>query len=208
MAIALNKTISDKNIADKRTWTDEEFMALSDGDRYELVNGELITVGNSGMEHGNLGAFLCGLLEIYARRTKLGATFDSSTAFTMKTGNKRSPDVSFVVKDRLQGLKKLPKGFFQGAPDLAVEIISPSNTFDEIHSKIVEYFESGSQLVWVIHPDEESILIYHKPQPDKLLQLSDTLDGETVVPGFTLLVADLFADLDFTTGESGSHPNQ
>ena len=192
MAIALDETISEK-----RNWTDEEFMALPDGDRYELVNGELIIVGNSGMEHGNLGAFLCGLLEIYARRNKLGSTFDSSTAFTMKTGNKRSPDVSFVAKDRLRGLKKLPKGFFQGAPDLAVEIISPSNTFDEIHTKIVEYFDSGSKLVWVIHPDEESVLVYHKPQPDKLLQRSDSLDGETIIPGFTVPFTELFADLDF-----------
>ena len=192
MAIAPDRTISEK-----RNWTDEEFMALPDGDRYELVNGELIIVGNSGMEHGNLGAFLCGLLEIYARRNKLGLTFDSSTAFTMKTGNKRSPDVSFVAKDRLRGLKKLPKGFFQGAPDLAVEIISPSNTFNEIHTKIVEYFDSGSKLVWVIHPDEESVLVYHKPQPDKLLQRSDSLDGETIIPGFTVPLTELFADLDF-----------
>ena len=196
MAIALDETISEK-----RNWTDEEFMALPDGDRYELVNGELIIVGNSGMEHGNLGAFLCGLLEIYARRNKLGSTFDSSTAFTMKTGNKRSPDVSFVAKDRLRGLKKLPKGFFQGAPDLAVEIISPSNTFDEIHTKIVEYFDSGSKLVWVIHPDEESVLVYHKPQPDKLLQRSDSLDGETIIPGFTVPLAELFADLSFLNEE-------
>jgi len=196
MAIAPDRTISEK-----RNWTDEEFMALPDGDRYELVNGELIIVGNSGMEHGNLGAFLCGLLEIYARRNKLGLTFDSSTAFTMKTGNKRSPDVSFVAKDRLRGLKKLPKGFFQGAPDLAVEIISPSNTFDEIHTKIVEYFDSGSKLVWVIHPDEESVLVYHKPQPDKLLQRSDSLDGETIIPGFTVPLAELFADLSFLNEE-------
>ena len=204
MAIALDKTISEK-----RNWTDEEFMALPDGDRYELVNGELVIVGNSGMEHGNIGAFLCGLLEIYVRRNKLGSTFDSSTAFTMKTGNKRSrsecttlsPDVSFIAKEHLKGLKKLPKGFFQSAPDLAVEIISPSNTFDEIHTKIVEYFDSGSKLVWVIHPDEESVLVYHKPQPDKLLQRSDTLDGETVIPGFTVPVAELFADLSFLDEE-------
>lgn len=196
MAIAPDRTISEK-----RNWTDEEFMALPDGDRYELVNGELIIVGNSGMEHGNLGAFLCGLLEIYARRNKLGSTFDSSTAFTMKTGNKRSPDISFVAKDRLRGLKKLPKGFFQGAPDLAVEIISPSNTFDEIHTKIVEYFDSGSKLVWVIHPDEESVLVYHKPQPDKLLQRSDSLDGETIIPGFTVPLTELFADLSFLNEE-------
>ena len=192
MAIALDETTSEK-----RNWTDEEFMALPDGDRYELVNGELIIVGNSGMEHGHFASVLNAFLTTFVLAHKLGVVCDSSTAFTMKTGNKRSPDVSFVAKDRLRGLKKLPKGFFQGAPDLAVEIISPSNTFDEIHTKIVEYFDSGSKLVWVIHPDEESVLVYHKPQPDKLLQRSDSLDGETIIPGFTVPLTELFADLDF-----------
>lgn len=183
--------------SEQKIWTDHEFMALPDNERYELVNGELVIVGNSGMQHGNVGAFLCGFLEIFVRTHKLGATFDSSTAFTMKSGNKRSPDVSFVAKERLRGLKKLPKGFFQGAPDLAVEIISPSNTFDEIHTKLMEFFESGSRLVWVINPDEESVLVYHQPQPDQLLRLQDYLEGEDVVPGFRLAVAELFTVLDF-----------
>lgn len=85
--------------------------------------------------------------KLYVRSKKLGVTCDSSTAFTMKSGNKRSPDISFISKQRLQGLKRLPKGFFQGAPDLAVEVISPNNTFEEIHSKLIEYFDSGSRLV-------------------------------------------------------------
>jgi len=183
--------------ADQKIWTDAEFMALPDGDRYELINGELINVGNSGMEHGNLGAFLAGAIEFHVRSRKLGATCDSSTAFTMKSGNRRSPDVSFVSKERLQGLKRLPKGYLQGAPDLAVEIISPSNTFEEIHDKIVEYFDNGSKLVWVIHPDEKSVLVYHQPEPDRLLRAADSLDGEAVIPDFLLPVADLFIELEF-----------
>ena len=107
----------------------------------------------------------------------------------------------FRCQRAFKGIEKIAQRFFQGAPDLAVEIISPSNTFDEIHTKIVEYFDSGSKLVWVIHPDEESVLVYHKPQPDKLLQRSDTLDGETVISGFTVPVAELFADLSFLDEE-------
>ncbi|GFZ90104.1 Uma2 family endonuclease [Okeania sp. KiyG1] len=75
------------------------------------------------------------------------------------------PDISFVSKDRLLGLKRLPKGYFKGTPDLAAEVISPNNTFEELHQKIVEYFENNCRLVWVINPDEKSVLIYHKPQP-------------------------------------------
>lgn len=184
--------------AGKKTWTDEDFMALpKDGGRYELVNGELVDRGNSGMEHGNIGIFLGGALEFHARSQKLGVTCDSSTAFSMKTGNKRSPDISFVSKVRLQGIKRLPKRFFDGAPDLAVEILSPNNTVNEIHEKIVEYFENNARLVWVIHPDEQFVLVYHSPQPDKLLRVGDSLDGENVVPGFILAIANLFTKLDF-----------
>jgi len=178
--------------------TDEEFMALpDDGDRYEVIDGELVNVGNSGMEHGNIGIFLGGLIEIFVRQHKLGVACDSSTAFKMKGGNKRSPDISFVSKERLVGLKRLPKGFFDGAPDLVVEIISPGNTFEEIHNKIEEYFESGTRLLWVIHPDERYVLVYHSPQPDRLLRGNDVLDGEDVILNFQVAVSELFITLDF-----------
>jgi Uma2 family endonuclease len=184
--------------SEPQVWTDEEFMALpEDGGRYELVNGEVVDVGNSGMEHGYISSVLNFYLSSYIFAAKLGVLCDSSTAFTLKTGNKRSPDVSFIAKQRLQGIKRLPKGFFQGAPDLVVEVISPSNTFEEIHNKLVEYFDNGCRLAWVIHPDEQSVLVYRQPQPDKLIKLGDRLEGEEVIPGFSLLVADLFAELDF-----------
>ena len=114
---------------EQKVWTDEAFMALpKDGHLYELVNGELVDMGNSGMEHGEIGSLLGGLLAIYVRQHKLGTVCDSSTAFALKNGNKRSrsgcmalsPDVSFVSRERLKGLKRPPRGFFQGSPDLAV----------------------------------------------------------------------------------------
>ena len=81
--------------------TDQEFQALSeDSSHYELINGEVVEMGNSGMEHSNITAYLCGVIELYARPKKLRVTCDSSTAFTFKSGNKRSPDISFVSKDR------------------------------------------------------------------------------------------------------------
>lgn len=67
---------------------------------------------------------------------KLGALFDSSTAFKMKNGNKRSPDISFFAKERLRGLDDLPIGFLEGAPDLVIEILSPTNTIEEIDEKL------------------------------------------------------------------------
>ncbi|MBW4516218.1 MAG: Uma2 family endonuclease [Timaviella obliquedivisa GSE-PSE-MK23-08B] len=191
--------ISGKTISiDQKTWTDEEFMALpKDGHRYELVNEALVDMGNSGMEHGYVACILVAVLTTFVQQNRLGAVCDSSTAFTLKTGNKRSPDVSFVARERLKGLKRPPRGFFQGSPDLVVEILSPGNTVEEIHEKIVEYFNNDTRLVWVIHPDEKYVLVYHSPEPDRLLRPHDQLEGEDVVPDFSMPVTDLFEEWDF-----------
>ena len=174
-------------------------MALSpDGHRYEIVNGELIDVGNSGALHGYVCSLLLAALASYSLSKKLGVVLDSSTAFKMKNGNRRSPDISFFAKKRLQGMTELPSGFLAGAPDLAVEVLSPGNTVEEIHEKLVEYFENGTRLAWVIHPSEHFALVYRCAQePDRLLKSVDCLDGEDVIPGFTLPVADLFQKLSF-----------
>ncbi len=182
----------------QQIWADQAFMALpDDGHRYEVVNGELVDMGNAGMEHGYIASILTIKLGGYIQINKLGAICDSSTAFTLKNGNKRSPDISFVSRDRLQGLSRPPRGFFQGSPDLVVEILSPGNTVEEMHEKIVEYFENETKLVWVIHPDERYVLVYHQPEPDQLLRTGNCLDGEEVVSGFSMSVSDLFEPWDF-----------
>jgi Uma2 family endonuclease len=184
---------------DKKVWTDEEFMALPhDGHRYEIVNGELIDMGNSGALHGNIAIILSSALFAVVNAQKLGALFDSSTAFKMSNGNKRSPDISFFAKERLQGMTELPTGFLEGAPDLVVEILSPGNTVEEIEEKITEYFDNGARLVWVISPTQHYVLVYRCAQePDRLLKSVDAFDGEEVIPGFTLSVAALFQPLSF-----------
>jgi Uma2 family endonuclease len=185
--------------SEKKDWTDEAFMSLpEDGHRYEIVNGELVDMGNSGALHGYLCSLILTALMGYVLPKKLGVILDSSTAFKLKSGNRRSPDISFFAKERLQGMTELPAGFLEGAPDLAVEVLSPGNTVEEIHDKLVEYFENGTRLVWVIHPNERYVLVYRSAQePDRLLKSSDVLDGEEVIPGFLLPVADLFQPLSF-----------
>ena len=180
----------------KKVWTDEEFMSLSADAAYEVVDGEPI-MANSGMEHGNIGAFLAGSLSFHVRKHKLGVVCDSSTGFRMKEGNIRSPDVSFVSRSRLQGWQRPPRGLFEGCPDLVIEILSPNDTVEAIHSKIVEYFDNQARLLWVVHPDAQYVLIYHTPQPDRILRGDDILDGEQIVPEFALKVSELFESLDF-----------
>ncbi|AFY62194.1 Uma2 family endonuclease [Synechococcus sp. PCC 6312] len=183
---------------ESKTWTDAEFMDLpSDGHRYELVNGEVVDMGNSGMEHGYFASILLAELTIFVRKNKLGAICDSSTAFTLKNGNKRSPDIGFIGRERLRGLSRPLRGFFEGAPDLVVEILSPGNTVEEMHQKIVEYFANGTRLLWKVDPSERSILVYHSSEPDQLLGMGDSLDGEDIVPGFSMAVNELFEAWDF-----------
>lgn len=181
----------------KRAWTAEEFMALSrEGHRYEIVDGKPIDMGSAGALHGYVCSLLLAALTPYVLSNKLGIVLDSSTAFKMKSGNWRSPDISFFAKERLQGMAELPTGFLEGAPDLAVEVLSPRNTVEEIHDKLVEYFENGSRLVWLVHPSEHYVLVYRSSQePDRLLKSVDFLEGEEVIPGFALPVAHLFQKL-------------
>jgi Uma2 family endonuclease len=182
-----------------KVWTDAEFMALpDDGNRYELVKGELINLGNSGALHGYIAIILSAALFALVTSRKLGVLLDSSTAFTMKNGNKRSPDIAFFAKERLQGLEELPTGFLEGAPDLVVEILSLGSTIAEIEDKIVEYFANGTRLLWVISPGQHYVLVYRSGyEPQRLLTSGDFLEGEEVVPGFTFPVADLFHKLSF-----------
>ena len=178
---------------------DAEFMALpDDGNRYELVKGELINMGNSGALHGYIAIILSAALFGLVTSRKLGVLLDSSTAFTMKNGNKRSPDIAFFAKERLQGLEELPTGFLEGAPDLVVEILSLGSTIAEIEDKIAEYFANGTRLLWVISPGQHYVLVYRSGyEPQRLLTSGDFLEGEEVVPGFTFPVADLFQKLSF-----------
>jgi Uma2 family endonuclease len=174
-------------------WTDDAFLHLPDGDRhYEILDGKLIDMGNSGALHGYVCSTLIILLGSYIREHKLGAVFDSSTAFTMASGNRRSPDIAFFAKERLRGMPLLPSGYLDGAPDLAVEVLSPGNTVAEIDDKLAEYFANGCRLAWIIHPLQGYVLVYrHAQQPDALLKGSDRLTGDDVVPGFAANVATL-----------------
>ena len=182
-----------------KVWTDAAFMSLADDAcGYEIVDGELVVMGNSGALHGYISIVLSSALFAIVSSQKLGVLFDSSTAFKMKNGNKRSPDISFFAKERLQGIEELPTSFLDGAPDLAIEILSPGNTVEEINTKIWEYFENGTRLVWVVNPIQHYVLVYRSAtEPDRLLKRGDFLDGEEIISEFTFPVADLFQRLTF-----------
>ncbi|HWQ34628.1 MAG TPA: Uma2 family endonuclease [Blastocatellia bacterium] len=177
-----------------KAWTDEELMALSgDGVKVELVNGEP-QMSQSTFIHGIIGARLIIELGAYVKNHNLGFVCDSSTAFWMKQGNTRAPDASFISRERFRG-RALPKKYMKGAPDLVVEVVSPNDVLIDLAKKMREYFDSGARLAWVINPEDQTVVVYHSPQPDYILKAGDSLDGEEIIPGFSMPVADVFAGL-------------
>ncbi|MGH7545780.1 MAG: Uma2 family endonuclease [Gemmatimonadota bacterium] len=104
----------------------------------------------------------------------------------------RAPDVAFVSTSRLPG-GKLPCGFLHGAPDLVVEILSPSDTPADVQQKVHDWLEGGARLVWWVVPDTRSVTVYRPDGSARLVREGEVLDGEDVLPGFTSPVSDIFA---------------
>ena len=181
---------------EKKTWTEAELMSLPDvGGKYELVEGELV-VTPAGYKHEFIVVRLIHALESFAKGTRLGKVGASNLGYWMNNGNLRCPDVSFVEKGRFKNMIRDSEGFLHGAPGLAVEIVSPSDTIKSMKEKAVEYFDSGSKLVWIVIPDDQTVAVLRHDGSEGVLTVADTLDGEDVVPGFSLVVGKLFEDLE------------
>ncbi|MCL4177912.1 MAG: Uma2 family endonuclease [Verrucomicrobia bacterium] len=181
-----------------KVWTEEELQALlEDSYIHEVVQGELVMSPKNNLEHGEICVRLLTALRQFAEARRLGVVLDSTTGFWMVNRNCRAPDISFVSKDRLRGLRRPPKTFFQGAPDLAVEILAPSSTPKDITERLRDFFDSGTRLAWVIHPDREFVEICHSLTDRKILGSGGQLDGLTVLPGFQYAIADLFKEWDW-----------
>lgn len=175
--------------------TAEELLRLPTGmgERYELVSGELKTMSPAGSRHSRVAMRLGSLLEQAVRRDRLGATFGAETGFVLSCNpdTVRAPDAAFVAAARLPA-GDLPDGYFRGAPDLAVEVVSPSEAAADIQRKVTEYFEAGARLVWVVYPDIRQGVVFRSVREGVALLGDDTLDGGEVIPGFACRVAEIF----------------
>jgi Uma2 family endonuclease len=164
-----------------------------DGKRYELVRGVLITMPPSKPEHGEVLILLAIFLGAHVMKNDLGRVVgDSGFLLTTNPDTVRAPDIAFTQKARVRPTS----GRYDSiAPDLAVEIASPRNTAADIAEKIDEYFAFGVRLVWVVYAKTRKVYVYTSPKTVTILGMGDTLDGDSVVPGFTLPLADLFGNL-------------
>ena len=169
------------------TMTMEEFLE-NDIKGYEYVKGELVPMAAAAIVHGEIGSNIHFLLALHVRENKLGRLYSLETTF--KLGDRVvKPDIAFVSTERLSEDKF--KGF-PDAPDLAIEIVSPTDKHYDVTEKALAYLKAGTRLVWVIEPIMKTVMVYRSETDFTLLNFEDTLTGEDVVEGFTCPVAELF----------------
>lgn len=160
-----------------------------DGRKYELVDGR-IAVSPAGARHGVIAIRLAARILEHVEARDLGYVLDSSTGFRLPSGNVRSPDVSFVRKGRFPD-ERVPTGFADVVPDLAVEILSPEDRPRVILDKVAEYLEAGVSLVWVIDPEARTATVHRAPASVEEVGPAGDLGGADIVPGFRCPLARL-----------------
>ena len=173
----------------------EEFERMPEEDAYriELVRGRVVRDQLPGARHAQLTVKLCGWIDAYASERGLGITFvELGCVLNVEPPTVRGPDIAFVATERVP-LEGVPVGFWRGAPDLAVEIVSPSSRAAEIREKVLEYIAAGSRLVWVVDPATRSVATYRSRRDIRLLTEDDVLEGGDVLPGFRRSISELFA---------------
>jgi Uma2 family endonuclease len=177
--------------------TDEQFFELCSANRdmrfERSADGGLIIMAPTGWGTGNKNAEISGQLWAWNRQMALGKAFDSSTGFSLPNGADRSPDASWVSKDRLEALNPDPAKFLALAPDFAVELRSSSDTLKPLQTKMQEYIDNGVRLGWLIDPKNQRVEIYRPGQAVEVLESPVSLSGEEVLPGFILDLSPLWA---------------
>ena len=151
-----------------------------------------------GYRESLLAVFLATLLDRFVRDGNLGLITGEQGTIRLFPGLVRIPDVAFTSWNRLPNRRVPEAPIPHLAPDLAVEILSGGNTASEMARKRLEYFAAGVRLVWEVDPDSRTVVVFNAPESMTMLTATDVLDGGDVLPGFTLPLAQLFAELDRT----------
>ena len=165
-----------------------------DGTRYELVKGVLQKMQPAGFEQGICAAEIGSRLNVHVKTHKLGYVCGAETGFRIAQNpdTVRAPDAAFVCQASIE-LQGIVKGYWNGAPDLAIEVISLGDTYAEVAEKVDEWLTAGCRMVWVVNPRRETVEVYRPNEDFTLLRGTDTLDGGDIVEGFQCQVQDIFA---------------
>jgi len=187
MSAILERTIVKKMTAD-------EFEASPFAETHELIRGELYPIMPAGTPHGIITSRLSTYLSFFVLENALGEVTAAETGFKLKNHSTVGADIGFISKENLAKFG-IPDSFFPTAPDLAVEVVSPSNTSEEISTKVEDYLSSGSRLVWIVYPKRKVITVYRANNTVSFLHETDELNGEDVIPNFRLPLEKVFGVL-------------
>jgi Uma2 family endonuclease len=177
----------------QRSTANELFEMPDDGFRYELVKGELRKMSPSGTEHGAIIFNLSGFLAQYLMTNKIGQGFGAETGFKLASDpdTVRAADIAFVRRERIPE-SGIPKNFWATAPDLAVEVLSPGDTYSEVAEKVEDWLTAGTRAVWIVDPRRLSVSVHRSSSDVTRLSEADELDGGDVLPGFRCKVSEIF----------------
>ena len=174
--------------------TAEELLNMpDDGFRYELVRGELRKMTPAGHVHGEYAASILISLGAHVNANGLGKAYAAETGFKLESDpdHVRAPDAAFVRRERAEEARDT-RGFFPGAPDVAVEVISPSDSYTEVEEKVADWLDAGTLAVIVVDPRRRTVKVHRSLTDIVVLTEADTLDIGDVVPGWQMLVRDIF----------------
>jgi len=171
--------------------TDEQFFQLCQNNRdlrfERTAKGELVIMPPTGSDTGRRCIKIAAQLENWSSQNNLGIAFDSSTGFKLPNGADRSPDASWVKRERWEALTpEQQETFAPLCPDFVVELRSPSDSLEKVREKMKEYMDNGAHLGWLINPKNQQVEIYRPNQDVEIVQFPTTLSGENVLPGFVL----------------------
>jgi Uma2 family endonuclease len=171
---------------------EELFSMPSNSWTRELVKGELRTMPPAGSEHGYTVVNITGLFFNYFKANPIGLAFGAETRIKIAStpDTVRAPDLSFIRNERIPE-SGIPNGYWLGAPDLAVEIISPGDSYSEVEEKSLDWLDAGTQRVIVVNPRNRTVTVYRSPSDATVFRGSDELDGGDVMPGFTCKVSEI-----------------
>jgi Uma2 family endonuclease len=175
--------------------TPEQLLEIQDGHRFELIDGTLVE-RHMGAQAGEVTAIIIGLLRQHVQERRTGKVFSADCGYQIFGEAKRVsfPDISYIARGRLPE-DKSPGGHARIPPDLAVEVVSPNDTAEEVEARRVDFLRAGTRLFWVVYPGSRTVHVSHQKSNALTLGEGDELSGEDVLPGFVCRVAALFEEL-------------
>lgn len=170
------------------TITADDLLAMSRGmgERYELIEGELIVTAAAGNKHGQVAQAISGEVYIYLKQHPIGTLVTAETGFFTRGDERtvRAPDMAFIRKESIP-VEGLPDGYSSIVPELVLEVVSPNDRAGEVDEKVREWLEFGVKEVWVAYPNTKRIMIYRQGAGSALIRSSgDQIEGGAILPGF------------------------